>query len=83
MDDIKPDISAATVAAKVHFSELCGLLEKISKTQGNDKKKRILKEFIDQWRKSHNVVHGSEKPTVSMIYLTEHYAEKLLFLVLF
>ena len=53
-----------TVASKVHFAELCGLLEKISKTQGNDKKKRILKDFIDQWRQSHNALHGAGKDTV-------------------
>ena len=58
----------ATVAAKVQFAELCGLLEKISKTQGNDKKKRILKDFIDQWRKSHISLHGDDKTTV----LTSH-----------
>jgi hypothetical protein len=69
MDDAKPDSPAVTVASKVHFSEMCGLLEKISKTQGNDKKKRILKDFIDQWRKSHQVVHGSEKTTVSVTML--------------
>ena len=53
-----------TVASKVHFAELCGLLEKISKTQGNDKKKRILKDFIDQWRQSHNALHGADKDSV-------------------
>ncbi|XP_060566406.1 DNA ligase 4-like [Ruditapes philippinarum] len=68
MDDAKPDSPAVTVASKVHFSEMCGLLEKISKTQGNDKKKRILKDFIDQWRKSHQVVHGSEKTTTDSFY---------------
>ena len=53
-----------TVASKVHFAELCGLLEKISKTQGNDKKKRTLKDFIDQWRRSHKSLHGENKDTV-------------------
>ena len=53
-----------TVASKVHFAELCGLLEKISKTQGNDKKKRTLKDFIDQWRQSHKALHGEKKDTV-------------------
>lgn len=49
-----------TVASKVYFAELCGLLEKISKTQGNDKKKRILKDFIDHWRSSHKLLHDND-----------------------
>ena len=58
------DTESVTVASKVHFAELCGLLEKISKTQGNDKKKRILKDFIDHWRQSHDSLHGRGKDTV-------------------
>lgn len=57
-----------TVASKVHFAELCGLLEKISKTQGNDKKKRTLKDFIDQWRQSHKALHGEKKDTIDSFY---------------
>lgn len=55
-----------SVASKVFFAELCGLLEKISKTQGNDKKKRIMKEFIDKWRDFHNQLHTDDKKTVSI-----------------
>jgi alpha-L-arabinofuranosidase len=53
-----------TVASEVPFSELCGLLEKISKTQGNDKKKRILKDFIDKWREYHDKLHKGKKDLV-------------------
>nr|KAG5701196.1 hypothetical protein BaRGS_023305 [Batillaria attramentaria] len=48
------------VAARVPFAELCGLLEKLSKTQGNDKKKRILKDFVDKWRNLHSEVHKDD-----------------------
>lgn len=57
-----------TVAAEVPFSELCGLLEKISKTQGNDKKKRILKDFIDKWRDYHENLHKDNKETNDSFY---------------
>ena len=54
------------VASKVFFAELCGRLEKISKTQGNDKKKGIMKEFIDKWGDFHNQLHNDNKKTVSI-----------------
>lgn len=53
-----------SVASKVSFAELCGLLEKISRTQGNDKKKRILKEFVDQWREFHKTIHNDDDKLV-------------------
>ena len=60
--------SDTKVAAQVPFAELCGLLEKLSKTQGNEKKKKILENFIDHWRKLHNEVHKDDaSKTVSMI----------------
>ena len=55
--DVKPDV---TVASQVSFTELCGLLEKISRTQGNDKKKKFLKDFIDKWREFHDKIHDKE-----------------------
>ena len=48
------------VAGKVPFAELCGLLEKLSKTQGNDKKKRVLRDFVDLWRRLHSEVHADD-----------------------
>ncbi|XP_076100664.1 DNA ligase 4-like isoform X2 [Mytilus galloprovincialis] len=57
-----------SVASKVFFAELCGLLEKISKTQGNDRKKRIMKEFIDKWRDYHNQLHKDDKKTSDSFY---------------
>lgn len=57
--------NSVTVASKVPFAELCGLLEKVAKTQGNDKKKRVLKDFIDKWRESHATLHHDNKDVVS------------------
>ena len=41
---------------KVRFTEICGLLERLQKTTGNDNKKQILKDFISKWR-----IAGSSK----------------------
>ncbi len=53
----------ATVASKVPFSELSGLLERISHKSGLEQKKALLKEFIEHWRTVHKKAHG-EKETV-------------------
>jgi hypothetical protein len=60
--DTKPDI---TVASKVSFAELCGLLEKISKIHGNDKKKVMLGKFVETWRNFHKDLHKENPDTVS------------------
>jgi len=65
MADENGSTDISTVASKVHFAELCGLLEKISKTQGNDKKKKILKGFVQQWRESYDKLHGKTSKTVT------------------
>ncbi|ESP05690.1 hypothetical protein LOTGIDRAFT_181463 [Lottia gigantea] len=62
------DANEVTVASKVGFAELCGLLEKISKTQGNDKKKKVLKEFVDIWRNYHKELHGDKPDLVDSFY---------------
>lgn len=54
------DGSNNSVASKVKFAELCGLLERIEKTQGNDKKKRVLKGFVDKWREFHKEIHNDD-----------------------
>ncbi|XP_041359150.1 DNA ligase 4-like [Gigantopelta aegis] len=57
-----------TVASKVSFTELCGLLEKISKTSGNDKKKRVLKDFVQKWRNFHDELHSKSNDTNDSFY---------------
>ncbi|XP_059173254.1 DNA ligase 4-like [Physella acuta] len=58
----------STVASKVKFSEICGLLEKVHNTQGNDKKKRILKDFVDKWRDFHDQIHKDDSDTSDSFY---------------
>ncbi|KAL3869402.1 hypothetical protein ACJMK2_042087 [Sinanodonta woodiana] len=67
-DDKEDSANSVVLASKVKFAELCGLLEKIWKTQGNDKKKRILKDFIDHWRQSHETLHKGNNETTDSFY---------------
>uniref|UniRef100_A0A2C9JHQ7 DNA ligase n=1 Tax=Biomphalaria glabrata TaxID=6526 RepID=A0A2C9JHQ7_BIOGL len=57
MSSSHDSIKSQTVACAVKFSELCGLLEKIQKTQGNDKKRKVLQDFIEKWRACHKELH--------------------------
>ena len=50
--------SRETVAKSVPFGDFCLILEKISTTKGNDKKKGLLKKFIDRWRDGHRSLYG-------------------------
>ena len=50
-----------SVADSVPFSDFCSILEKINVTKGNDKKKGILKRFIDHWREAHLSLHGADR----------------------
>ncbi|KAK2178306.1 hypothetical protein NP493_548g00024 [Ridgeia piscesae] len=59
---------AADVASKVPFYQLCALLEKISKRSGNDAKKKLLKEFIDEWRDFHQRLHAGNENTTDSFY---------------
>ena len=43
-------VPPSEVVEQVPFFDLCSLLEKIGATNGTDKKKKILKTFVDQWR---------------------------------
>jgi hypothetical protein len=57
-----------TVASIVPFHNLCQLLDKIQKTSGSDAKKRILKEFIDEWRACHNKIHKDDINTTVIFF---------------
>ena len=52
-------IGLRSVASTVPFFDFCSLLEKISATKGNDKKKKLLSVFIEQWREAHDSLHGN------------------------
>ena len=51
----------------VKFSNLCNLLERISKSQGAIAKQKLMTRFISDWRKTHKEVHVNdpELPTPS------------------
>ena len=48
------------VASQIPFHDLCALMEKIHKTQGTDKKKKILSSFIERWRETHARLHHTD-----------------------
>ncbi|XP_029633322.1 DNA ligase 4 isoform X1 [Octopus sinensis] len=66
MDVAQTDKPVETkISDKVHFEELTGLLEKIKKAQGIEKKKQNLRLFLDQWRQKHKELHKGKKTTDS------------------
>ncbi len=44
----------------VKFSNLCNLLERISKSQGAIAKQKLMIRFISDWRKTHKEVHAND-----------------------
>jgi DNA ligase-4 len=44
----------------VKFSNLCNLLERISKSQGAIVKQKLMTRFISDWRKTHKEVHVND-----------------------
>jgi DNA ligase-4 len=49
-------------AKVVKFSNLCNLLERISKSQGAIAKQKLMTRFISDWRKTHKEVHINDAP---------------------
>ena len=47
--------------------DFCGLLEKINKVKGTDKKRKLFTTFLKQWRQVHKRLHPSSdaNPSVS------------------
>ncbi|ELU10753.1 hypothetical protein CAPTEDRAFT_17890 [Capitella teleta] len=58
----------AVVAEKVPFFSLCVLLDKISSKQGNENKKRLFKDFLDEWRSYHTKLHADDDATNDSFY---------------
>jgi DNA ligase-4 len=50
----------------VKFSNLCNLLERISKSQGAIAKQKLMVRFISDWRKTHKEVHMNDPPAPAM-----------------
>jgi len=57
-----------SVASKVPFCQLAVLLDKISDMEGKDRKKKLLKDFIDEWRAFHIKLHGPSGDLVSFVW---------------
>eukprot|EP00731_Ephydatia_muelleri_P008274 Em0004g612a len=53
------------VASQIPFHDLCTLMEKIHKTQGTDKKKKILSSFIERWRETHARLYYTDAATTT------------------
>ncbi|CAI8037333.1 DNA ligase 4, partial [Geodia barretti] len=51
------------VAAEVPFQDVCGLMERVQKTSGLEKKKRILASFLEKWREEHTRIHPTDSAT--------------------
>ena len=54
----------------VKFSNLCNLLERISKSQGAIAKQKLMTRFISDWRKTHKEVHANDPETAPIIPAT-------------
>eukprot|EP00111_Clytia_hemisphaerica_P007155 TCONS_00020786-protein len=53
--------TSKTIASEVPFHDFAVLCEKISKTQGKERKKALMQKFIGHWRRSHQKMHGNQK----------------------
>ncbi|XP_064626451.1 DNA ligase 4-like [Lineus longissimus] len=62
----------ATVASKVPFSEIGGLLEKIEKLSAkkavSETKKSLVRDFIKSWREFHDKLHADDPNTTDSFY---------------
>lgn len=54
----------------VKFSNLCNLLERISKSQGAIAKQKLMTRFISDWRKTHKEVHADDPATSAPVTTT-------------
>ena len=57
------------VAAEVPFQDVCGLMERVQKTSGLEKKKRILASFLEKWREEHTRIHPTDSATTVRLLL--------------
>ncbi|XP_053273000.1 DNA ligase 4 [Pleuronectes platessa] len=57
-----------SVAAQVPFLHLCTTLEKIQKSKLRPDKSKILRDFIESWRKFHSALHKDKPKTTDSFY---------------
>lgn len=61
IDDVQNNNDELSNSSKVvKFSNLCNLLERISKSQGAINKQKLMIRFISDWRKTHKEVHAND-----------------------
>ncbi|XP_028810741.1 DNA ligase 4 isoform X2 [Denticeps clupeoides] len=60
--------SQSSVAAQVPFLHLCTTLERIQKAKMRPDKAKILRDFIDSWRKFHGALHKDDTNTTDSFY---------------
>ena len=57
-------------AKVVKFSNMCNLLERISKSQGALAKQKLMTRFISDWRRTHREVHTDDPPQATSVAST-------------
>ncbi|CAF4711876.1 unnamed protein product, partial [Rotaria socialis] len=62
IDDQRSNDESLNSSKVVKFSNLCNLLERISKSQGSTAKQKLMTRFISDWRKTHKEVHANDLP---------------------
>ena len=58
------------VAEEVPFHDVCGLMERVQKVSGLEKKKRILASFLEKWREEHQRLHPTDADTTVSLSLS-------------
>ena len=58
------------VAEEVPFHDVCGLMERVQKVSGLEKKKRILASFLEKWREEHQRLHLTDADTTVSLSLS-------------
>ena len=59
-----PELSGVCVCVCVCvLQDVCGLMERVSRASGTEKKKRILASFLEQWREAHASLHPADSDT--------------------
>ncbi|XP_017292785.1 DNA ligase 4 isoform X2 [Kryptolebias marmoratus] len=57
-----------TVADRVPFFHLCTTLEKIQRSKLRPEKSKILRDFLESWRKFHSALHKDDPKTTDSFY---------------
>ncbi|CAF1107169.1 unnamed protein product [Rotaria magnacalcarata] len=73
IDDQRTNDELLNSSKVVKFSNLCNLLERISKSQGSTAKQKLMTRFISDWRKIHKEVHANDltAPTTTSATTTD------------